>query len=128
MKTVNVWPGTFNPNPPLDVFPASKVSSFDVGAKYTTSVDDRRLDLSLDFSSLDPGPSGAPWERQNQAVAGVAYFVLPNVKLFSEVVLIQGYSPLAFISGGNPEDPPGTTDSNKDARSQVILSGVNLAY
>ncbi len=128
MQTVHVWPGTFNPNPPLDVFPASKVSSFDAGAKYITTLDNRRLDLSLDFSSLNPGPSGSPWERQNQAVAGIAYFILPNVKLFSEVVLIQGYSPLAFISGGNPADPPGTTDSNKDARSQVILTGVNLAY
>jgi hypothetical protein len=128
MQTVHVWPGTFNPNPPLDVFPASKVSSFDVGAKYTTTLDDKPLDVSLDFSSLNPGPRGAPWERQNQAVAGVAYFLMPNVKLFSEVVLIQGYSPLAFISGGNPSDPAGTTDSNRDARSQVVLTGVNLAY
>ncbi|MCB1135223.1 MAG: hypothetical protein KDK78_03040, partial [Chlamydiia bacterium] len=31
-QTTRVWPGTHNPNAPLDVFAAHKVSSFDVGA------------------------------------------------------------------------------------------------
>lgn len=33
-KTKNVWPGTHNPNPPLDQYAASKVSSLDAGAQY----------------------------------------------------------------------------------------------
>ena len=126
-ETVNVWPGTFNPNPPLNVFPASKVSSFDLGGKYITSVLGRELDLSVDYSALIAGPAGSPWEQQSQAVFGAGYFIRPNVKLFSEVVLVHGYEPLMFISGGIPGDPPGQTDSNAHSNSQILLMGINLA-
>lgn len=32
--TTDEWPGTHNPNPPLNVFEEHKVSSFDIGVKY----------------------------------------------------------------------------------------------
>jgi hypothetical protein len=48
------------------------------------------------------------------------------VKLFSEVLLIKGYAPLNFISGGNLA--PGATVSAAGAQSEVILTGLNIAF
>ena len=81
----------------------------------------------MDYSALIAGPAGSPWEQQSQAVFGACYFIRPNVKLFSEVVLVHGYEPLMFISGGIPGDPPGQTDSNAHSNSQILLMGINLA-
>lgn len=128
MQTVHAWPGTHNPNPPLDIFPASRVTSYDVGAKYRMRVKDRPFDLSLDYSALVAGPKGAPWRKQDQWVAGLAFFPIANVKLFSEIVLINGYEPLNFISGGIPGEDPGDTESDTHKHSQALVVGVNLAF
>ncbi len=126
IQTTDVWPGTYNPTPPLDIYPASKVTSFTLGGKYGTTINDKRTDLSLEFSSFIAGADGSPWERQNQMVLGGAYFLTPTVKLFGEGILVEGYSPLNFISGGNLL--PGTTHSDRDARSSGVVLGVNVAF
>ncbi len=128
MQTVHALPGTHNPNPPLDVFAASRVTSYDLGAKYRARLRGLPLDLSFDFSTLIAGPKGAPWEHQDQWVAGLAVFPKPNVKLFSEIILVNGYVPLNFISGGIPGEDPGDTESDIHKRSRVLVTGINLAF
>lgn len=125
-KTVDVWPGTFNPTSPLDIYAASKVSSLMLGGKYTTLINDKRTDFSLGFSNFKSGPDGSPWERQNQWVAGSALFLNDTVKLFGEGILVEGYSPLNFISGGNLA--PGETHSDADAQSIGMVVGVNVGF
>ena len=61
-------------------------------------------------------------------VAGLAYFLLPNAKLFTEVVLIEGFEPLQFISGGIPGLDPTITSSDGSARSQAVVGGINVAF
>ena len=125
-RTEDVWPGTFNPAIPQ--FKASKVTSFDIGGKYRTVMFDTKVDLSADFSSFIAGPDGAPWERQDQLVFGVAGHLTPSVKLFGEVIHVRGYAPLNFLSGGNPNLPAGQTDADADARTTALLLGVNAAF
>jgi hypothetical protein len=48
------------------------------------------------------------------------------VKLFSEVVLVEGYVPLNFLSGGNLG--PGVSWSEADGKTQVLLVGANVAF
>ncbi len=134
-RTTDVWPGTFNPDIPR--FAASKVSAFDAGAKYRADSEDGPLDLSVEFSRFTAGPDGAPWEKQDQIVLGVAWFVEPSVKLFAEAVHTAGYAPLNFISGGSimvmDTDGARTVDntrthSDRSARSNVLLVGANIAF
>jgi len=124
-KTVDEWPGTFNPSNPQ--YAASKVTSWGIGGKYRASAFNKPLDLSADFSRFVAGPSGAPWEKQDQIVLGVASFLSPSVKLFGEYVHTDGYAPLNFISGGNLDDP-GATHSDSNAKSDIILFGANVAF
>lgn len=124
-KTVDEWPGTFNPSNPQ--FAASKVTSWGVGGKYRTSVFSKPLDLSADFSRFVSGPSGAPWEKQDQIVLGIATFLSPSVKLFGEYIHTDGYAPLNFISGGNLADP-GATHSDRNAKSDILMFGANVAF
>lgn len=128
MKTAHVWPGTFNPNPPLDAFRASNVTAFDFGGRYKLAPGGRTLALSLDYSELIAGPRHSPWRGQNQVVAGVAYFLQPNVKLFSEAVFIHGYTPLQFLTGGLTGASPTFLLSTTQASSQVFITGVNAAF
>ena len=134
-RTTDVWPGTFNPDMPQ--FAASKVTAFDLGAKYRLERGGGPLDLSVEFSRFTAGPGGAPWEKQDQIVLGVAWFVEPSVKLFAEVVRTAGYAPLNFISGGSimAMDPDGTrkvdntrTHSDRSTRSSILLIGANVAF
>ncbi|WP_020401358.1 hypothetical protein [Kordiimonas gwangyangensis] len=125
-KTTKVWEGTFNPTPPLDRFEASKVSSLTLGGKYTTAIAERQLDLSLEFSNFRAGPNGAPWEKQDQWVLGAAHFITPSVKGFVELLQINGYAPLNFISGGNVA--PGATHSDIDTVNRGVIIGVNAAF
>jgi hypothetical protein len=121
--TENPWPGSRNPNAPLDVFEAAKVSSLDLGVKYGfNSTGDTKYFLSGEFSNFVAGDDGAPWERQNQIVLGLAAEINASSRLFAEVFRTMGYSPLNFISGGNFDDP-GVTHSDKDARSTGIVVG-----
>ena len=130
-RTTEVWPGTFNPGMPQ--FAASKVTSFDIGAKYRNGTGVGPVDLSAEFSRLVAGPDGAPWERQDQFVLGAAWFVRPGAKLFAEYIHTEGYAPLNFISGGSVRDDqdevvPDQTHSNSSARSDVFMIGVNVAF
>ena len=130
-KTLDEWPGTFNPGMPQ--FAASKVTSFDIGARYRLDSDSGPLDLSAEFSRFVAGPDGAPWEKQEQLVAGAAWFVRPSVKLFAEYIRVHGFAPLNFLSGGSVRDADGNvipdrTISDASARSNVFLVGVNAAF
>ncbi len=124
--TRNPWPGTHNPNPPLDVFPAAKVSSMHTGLRYQLNIDkDWIYSLSAEYSDFRAGAKGSPWERQTQMVLGFSGQYRHASLLFLEIFATQGYAPLNFISGGNMPDP-GTTHSDADAHSFGILIGGNL--
>ena len=130
-QTTEVWPGTFNPGMPQ--FAASEVMSFDIGAKYKYGVGSGLVDLSAEFSRLVAGPDGAPWERQDQFVLGAAWFARSNAKLFAEYIHVKGYTPLSFLSGGSVMDDrgeivPDQTHSDRSARSDVFITGVNVAF
>ena len=130
-QTSDDWPGTFNSEIPQ--FAASKVTSFDIGTKYRYHFNDIPVDLSAEFSRFKAGPAGAPWERQDQLVLGSAWFIQPNVKLFSEYIHTEGYAPLNFISGGHTE---GTSTepinkrshSDRSAQSDILMIGANIAF
>ncbi|MDE0342975.1 MAG: hypothetical protein OXK82_07400 [Deltaproteobacteria bacterium] len=130
-RTTDEWPGTFNPRMPE--FAASKVTSFDIGAKYRYRSGFGPVDLSAEFSRFAAGVDGAPWERQEQVVLGAAWFVRPSVKLFAEYVRVAGYAPLNFISGGSVKDQDGNvmmdrTHSDRSALSHVFMIGTNVAF
>lgn len=124
VQTQEVWPGTFNPNAPLDEFAASKVSSLDFGAKYWINTSGKiHYAVSGEFSNFKAGPDGAPWERQSQIVIGVNAQVEKTSRIFLEFFRTAGYAPLNFVSGGNFDDP-GVTHSDRDARSFGFVGGV----
>lgn len=130
-RTLEEWPGTFNPEMPE--FAASKVTSFDAGLRYRFTFDSGPLDISAEFSRFRAGPDGAPWERQDQIVFAAAWFPRPSVKLFGEYIRIDGYAPLNFISGGSIRDADGEvandrTHSDRSARTDVLLLGVNAGF
>ncbi|MCY4453424.1 MAG: hypothetical protein OXC01_15895 [Immundisolibacterales bacterium] len=130
-RTTRAWPGTFNPA--ISRFPASRVTSFEVGAKYRHYSARGPIDFSAAFGRFDAGPDGAPWERQDQLVLGAAWFPRPSAKLFAEYVRVDGFAPLNFISGGSVRSEqgeviPNRTHSDRAARSNVFLVGVNLAF
>lgn len=122
--TLDVWPGTFNPTIPD--YKASKVTSWDVGGKYSFTPSGIPIDISLDFSRFIAGPAGSPWEKQDQIVFGVATLLTPSTKFFGEIIHTDGYAPLNFISGGNLG--PGVTHSDRDATSNILLLGANIAF
>ncbi len=130
-RTLDVWPGSFNPGMPE--FAASDVKSFDIGTKYRLDLAEGPLDLSAEFSRFEAGPNGAPWEKQDQLVLGTAWFALPSVKLFAEYIRVDGFAPLNFMSGGSIKDEngnvmPNRTISDASARSDVFMLGVNAAF
>ncbi len=131
-ETTKEWPGTHNPHPPLNVYEASAVSSLGLGAKQAWMLSaGRRMALSAHYSEFIAGPEGSPWEKQSQAVLGCEFFWTKSFKGFAEVIRTRGYVPLNFISGPDPFDPtgdPGTTHSQADARSEVLLLGVCAAF
>jgi len=122
-KTINIWPGTFNPAPPLNQYEASKVSALDVGGRYTINHKGKtKYHITAEFSNFKAGPTGSPWERQSQLVLG-SYAELQNTgRIFIELFQTRGYAPLNFLTGGNFDDP-GETQSDRDARSLGIVIG-----
>jgi len=123
-KTLETWPGTFNPNPPLNQFAASKVSSLNLGARYQINQMGKIVyAVSGEFSNFRAGPENSPWERQSQIVVGLNAQVEKTSRIFVELFKTVGYEPLNFISGGNFENP-GETHSDRDARSKGIVAGV----
>ncbi len=122
-STANDWPGSFNPNPPLDVWEATKVTSLVAGASYKISDNGMyAFTLSGEFSNFVAGPDGSPWDRQNQYVLGGSLMIHKSSKLFIELFRTEGYAPLNFLSGGNFEDQ-GVTHADRDARSHGIVFG-----
>lgn len=122
-KTLKEWPGTFNPNPPLNVFPANTVSSTDYGGSIKFFKNrTNQLILSGEFSEFRAGPKGSPWERQSQTVIGLSFLTKNHSKVFVEYFNAQGYVPLNFVSGSADFEPfpPGVTHSQSD----VILNGI----
>jgi hypothetical protein len=126
-RTTDVWPGTFNPEIPQ--FAAHEVSSFGIGAKYRAMVATTAVNFSGEFSRFTAGPTGAPWDNQDQLVAGIVAYVAPTAKLFVEYVRTDGYAPLNFISGGGgPNVGPGETHSDRAAHSDVAIFGMTVAF
>jgi hypothetical protein len=127
VTTTKVWPGTFNPNPPLNVFPAHKTEAFDAGAKWKF-MECKCWDYfaSAEFSRFIAGPSGAPWERQDQTVLGLAALYCESSKFFLEGFFTKGFVPLNFISGGGPV-PVTETHSVRDAESFGIIVGAQIS-
>lgn len=130
-QTTEVWPGSSVPDPsnPLSDYAAQKTKSFVVGGRFgfgSRLEDLYSSSLSLEFSSFIAGDSGAPWENQDQWVVGYSKFLAPNINVFSELIHVEGYAPLNFVSGGN--FPDGSTWSDRDARTDVILVGAQAAF
>lgn len=128
-ETLEVWPGTYNPTPPLDVFAASRVSSIDAGLRYDFNLDGKvRYTASGEFSNFRAGADGAPWERQNQWIVGFSGLLNQSSKLFVEVFRTEGYAPLNFISGSADfaPFPPGETHSERNAQSHGVVIGAQL--
>jgi len=131
VETSDVWPGTFNPNPPLDVFPAHNVTSMDAGFRYMFRMTKEvPLSISAEYSDFVAGPEGSPWERQNQYVLGFCSLINNSSKIFLEVFRTEGYVPLNFVSGSAPFQPfaPGTTHSSQDVITHGIVLGAQLTF
>ena len=132
-KTTKEWAGTAVPDPtnPLSVYDAVKPEAFTVGGRFgfgaeSLTMQRREFALSAEFSKFISGEEGSPWRRQNQIVLGGSWFPAPNVNLFGEFIRVNGYVPLNFLSGGN--FPDGSTWSNQDADTNVILAGAQVAF
>ena len=61
-------------------------------------------------------------------MAGLAATPQPNLKFFSEAILVKGYLPFNFLTGGTPGEDAGTTESSTQKNSMVLLIGVNAAF
>lgn len=119
------WPGTYNPNPPLDIYPAAKASSTDIGVKYDFNPDAATIfSFSGEWSQFKAGPKGSPWERQNQLIIGLNALVNHSSRLFIEYFNTAGYVPLNFLNGGNLA--PGETWSVRGASSNGIVIGAQI--
>ena len=126
-STQDVWPGTHNPIQPQFLnFPASKVSSTALAAKYQLNGVDT---FSVEMSEFQAGVAGVPWSKQEQLVFGWARKSPSLGKFFAEYIQVTGFVPLNNISGGvNNNDQPIPTQSDSSAGSQVILVGFNLVF
>lgn len=125
-KTRDTWPGTYNPNPPLNQFYASKVSSLSTGIKFNLNPQGKtKFAISGEYSDFRTGPAGSPWERQNQKILGFEAQVIKASILFMELFSTEGYVPLNFMTGGNMETP-GETHSERDAFSNGLVLGARI--
>ena len=52
--------------------------------------------------------------------------MVPNVNVFGEAIHVDGFAPLNFLSGGN--FPDGSTWSDNDANTNVLLVGAQVAF
>lgn len=132
-QTTKAWPGSNVPTPgnPLNVFPAVKTKAFTIGGRYAFGPDantdqGKELAISAEFSKFIAGAKNSPWERQNQAVLGLSWFPVENLNVFGEFIHVDGFAPLNFVSGGN--FPNGSTWSDRDATTNVILFGTTAAF
>lgn len=106
-----------------------KAESFTVGGRYWMGLQEPEdFALSAEFSRFIAGDDGAPWERQDQYVLGAAFYPVANVEVFGEYIHTAGWVPLNFLSGGNPGSAPGTSWSERNARTNIIALGVQAAF
>jgi hypothetical protein len=130
-KTLKVWQGTHNPTPPLNIYEAFRVSSFDAGASYLFNPGKKvAYTASFEFSDFVAGPHGAPWERQNQFLLGFSALINQSSKLFIEGFRTDGFVPLNWISGSNAFEPfpPGVTHSSYEAQSYGVVLGCQITF
>ncbi|WP_271079038.1 hypothetical protein [Aurantiacibacter sp. MUD61] len=132
-RTTDEWAGTAVPIPnnPLSVYEAVAPEAFTIGARFgfgeeRMTMQRRELALSAEFSKFISGEDGSPWERQNQMVLGASWFPVANVNLFGELIHVDGFVPLNFLSGGN--FPDGSTWSEQGADTDVIMVGAQVAF
>ncbi|MCB2080732.1 MAG: hypothetical protein KDE55_23920 [Novosphingobium sp.] len=132
-QTTKVWPGTAVPDPtnPLSIYGPFKPRSFTAGGRFEfggkiASPQRRRNAVSLEFSRFVSGADGSPWEGQSQTVLGLSHFISPSINLFGELIYVDGYVPLNFLSGGNFAD--GSTHSSQAVDTGVILLGAQAAF
>ncbi|NRB11331.1 MAG: hypothetical protein HRU35_06970 [Rickettsiaceae bacterium] len=127
-QTLKKWPGTHNPSPPLNIYPASKVTSFTVGGQYTIPelIYEKDIKFSVEYSEFKTGSKGSPWRIQSQTAAGIAIMARSNVKLFGEAIQSKGFVPLGKISG-DKNGVPGTTNSDKSSRSMAFIIGIQAS-
>lgn len=126
-KTSGIWPGTYNPTPPLNTFAAARVSAMDAGIKYDFQLGSETVySTSFEFSNFIAGALGSPWEFQNQYILGFSALLKQSNRLFVEGFRTEGFAPLNFISGGNL--PPGMTISDRGAKSHGIIIGAMLTF
>ena len=126
--TLEDWPGTRNPYIPQ--FTASKNETFTVGGKYSLSVPmlSNDIALSAEFSRFRAGDDGSPWEKQDQLVFGSSYYISPNVNLFGEAILVDGWVPLNFLSGGNPGGLVGESWSSQSSENTILNFGIQAGF
>ena len=122
-QTLDEWPGTFNPSIPE--FEAAKNKTFTVGGRFSAKND---IDYSFEFSRFKAGPSGSPWEKQDQFVLGASRFVSSNINLFAELIHVKGWVPLNFLSGGNPGGTIGESWASQDSTTDIITFGIQAAF
>lgn len=126
-KTLDVWPGTLNPY--LPQFIATDSEAFTIGGRYSMDLGlATPVDFSAEFSRFSAGPSGAPWEKQDQLVFGLSHYLSPNINLFSEIILVDGWVPLNFLSGGNPGSLVGTSWSSQTSETKIFMLGIQAAF
>ena len=126
-ETLKVWPGTFNPYIPQ--FAAHKSKALTLGARQSVDVGlANKTDFSFEFSRFNAGPSGSPWEKQDQWVLGASYYVKPNVNLLAEAIRVEGWVPLNFLSGGNPGSAVGTSWSSQESTTNIFSFGIQTAF
>lgn len=132
-QATNIWPGTKVPDPtnPLSIFDAVKPKAFTLGGRFgfggLVQAEQRRaFALSGEFSKFIAGDDGAPWERQTQVVLGGSWFPVSNVNMFGELIHVDGFVPLNFLSGGN--FPDGSTWSEPGVNTNVVLVGAQVAF
>ena len=137
-QTLEVWPGSANPNfPAYADFAPQKNLTFTLGGKYAADFGlEQPVSLSVEFSRFESGAKGSPWEKQDQYVLGASYFPVDSVKLFAEYVHVAGWVPLNFLSGGNRDaanafpNVPALHESwsDQDAKTDLIVIGVQAAF
>jgi hypothetical protein len=126
-KTLDQWAGTFNPHIPQ--FEAEENTTFTLGARYSASVGlEQDIAFSGEVSRFEAGASGSPWEKQDQVVLGASYFVTPSVNLFAEAVVVDGWVPLNFLSGGNPGSNVGSSWASQSSKTEVLTFGIQAAF
>lgn len=123
-----IW--TIAPNP-LSIYDAVKPKAFTIGGRYEfgaaiASPQARKNALSLEFSRFIAGANDSPWEGQSQTVLGLSHFLTPSVNLFGELIYVDGFVPLNFLSGGNFAD--GSSWSDQGVDNELIVVGVQAAF